>query len=165
MNASFTKARSVQVIGPPGHVLTMETLPPAGTTRWVARRKAEVVAAVKGGLLSVEEACERYDLSLEELILWKNTVERSGIPGLRVKQIQCPNAIHERQDKHKARKVPAAAADFVLADRGVAQSRVPVDQQARRALQHQVDRLVMSAPHNLDQLAPELQGFGIPPLP
>ena len=30
------------------------------------RRKAEVVAAVSGGLLSVDEACERYSLTLEE---------------------------------------------------------------------------------------------------
>ena len=46
------------------------------------------MAAVKGGLLSIEEACERYDLSFEELMLWQSTVERSGMPGLRVKTIQ-----------------------------------------------------------------------------
>ena len=68
---------------------------------------------------------------------WQNTVERSGVLGLRVKQIQYPKAIHERHDKYKARKVPAAVAEIVLTDCGGAQSRVPVDQQARRALQHQ----------------------------
>jgi hypothetical protein len=129
------KFRPTHVIGPLGLPLTVETLPPAETTRWVARRKAEVVAAVKGGLLSIEEACERYNLSLEELILWQRAVERSGVPGLRVKQIQSPKAVHDRQDK--ARQVPAAVADVLVTDRGGAQSEVPVDQQARRALQHQ----------------------------
>ena len=37
----------------------LATLPPPGTKRWVIRRKAEVVAAVRGGLLSLEEACSR----------------------------------------------------------------------------------------------------------
>ena len=40
------KIRPAQVIGPLGESLTVETLPPPGTTRWVVRRKAEVVAAV-----------------------------------------------------------------------------------------------------------------------
>ena len=30
------------------------------------RRKAEVVAAVRGGLLSLEEACSRYALNSDE---------------------------------------------------------------------------------------------------
>jgi hypothetical protein len=88
MAAVSKRSRPVQVIGPLGERLTIDSLPPAGTTRWVARRKAEVLAAVKGGLLSVEEACERYDLSLEEFIHWQRAIERSGVPGLRVKSVQ-----------------------------------------------------------------------------
>jgi hypothetical protein len=133
---TYTKICLARVIGPLGLPLTMETLPPAGTTRWVARGKAEVVAAVKGGLLSIEDACQRYDLSLEEFMLWQRTVERSGMPGLRVKQIQSPKALHERQGNYKTLRVPAAAAD-VLTDPGGAQSRVPVDQRAGRVLQLQ----------------------------
>ena len=41
-------------------------LPPPETRRWVARRKAQVVAAVRAGVLSLEEACRRYTLSAEE---------------------------------------------------------------------------------------------------
>ena len=48
------KIRPAQVIGPLGEPLTLDSLPPVGTTRWVVRRKAEVVAAVNGGLLSVD---------------------------------------------------------------------------------------------------------------
>ena len=51
------KIRPAQVIGPLGEPLTLDSLPSPTTTRWVVRRKAEVVAAVAGGLLSVDEAC------------------------------------------------------------------------------------------------------------
>ena len=51
------KFRPAQVIGPLGEPLTLDSLPPPSTTRWVVRRKAEVVAAVAGGLLTVDEAC------------------------------------------------------------------------------------------------------------
>ncbi len=46
------KIRPAQVIGPLGEPLTLASLPPPETTRWVVRRKAEVVAAVNGGLLT-----------------------------------------------------------------------------------------------------------------
>ena len=52
------RARVRYVIGPDGSPLTIADLPPKDTKRWVIRRKAEVVAAVRGGLLSLEEACE-----------------------------------------------------------------------------------------------------------
>lgn len=43
--------RPAHVIGPLGEPLTLESLPKPDTTRWVVRRKAEVVAAVNGGQL------------------------------------------------------------------------------------------------------------------
>jgi hypothetical protein len=82
------KIRPAQVIGPLGEPLTLDSLPAPSTTRWVVRRKAEVVAAVNGGLLSVDEACERYGLTLEEFASWQRAVDRSGMPGLRVTRIQ-----------------------------------------------------------------------------
>lgn len=91
------KFRPASVIGPLGEPLTLESLPPAHTTRWVVRRKAEVVAAVKGGLLTVDEACERYSLSLEEFASWQRAVERSGMPGLRVTRVQHYRALYDRQ--------------------------------------------------------------------
>jgi hypothetical protein len=42
------------VFGPGGRRLTIADLPSPGTKRWVIRRKAEVLAAVRGGLLSVD---------------------------------------------------------------------------------------------------------------
>jgi len=71
------------VIGPDGGALTMADLPPPGTKRWVCRRKAEVVAAVDGGLLSLDEACRRYALSIEEFVFWQRAFDRYGQRGLR----------------------------------------------------------------------------------
>src|SRR5690606_37280412 len=94
------KIRPAQVIGPLGEPLTLESLPPAGTTRWVVRRKAEVVAAVNGGLLTVDEACARYDLTVEEFAGWQRAVDRSGMPGLCVTRIQHYKSLYERQQKY-----------------------------------------------------------------
>lgn len=56
--------------------------------RWVIRRKAEVVAAVRGGLLSLEEACERYTLTVEEFLSWQSSINDHGLAGLRTTRIQ-----------------------------------------------------------------------------
>lgn len=82
------KIRPAMVIGPLGEPLTLDKLPPADTTRWTVRRKAEVVAAVAGRLITFDEACDRYALTIEELTSWQRAVNRSGMPGLRVTQIQ-----------------------------------------------------------------------------
>lgn len=94
------KIRPAQVVGPLGEPLTLDSLPAAGTTRWVVRRKAEVVAAVTGGLLTVDEACERYSLTLEEFAGWQRAVDRSGMPGLRVTRIQHYKSLYERQQRY-----------------------------------------------------------------
>lgn len=77
-----------RVIGPDGQPLCFADLPPANTTRWVIRRKAVVVAAVRGGLLTLEAACERYRLSVEEFQSWQLAIERFGLPGLRTTRLQ-----------------------------------------------------------------------------
>lgn len=76
------------VIGPEGTPLTLADLPKPSTVRWVIRRKAEVVAAVRGGLLTFEDACKRYGLSSEEFMNWQASIESHGIAGLRTTRIQ-----------------------------------------------------------------------------
>ena len=76
-------SRTASVIGPYGETLTLDALPDAGLLRWVPRRKAEVLAAVEGGLLTIEEACERYCLSLEEFNAWQISATRGGLKALR----------------------------------------------------------------------------------
>jgi len=63
-------------------------LPPPNTKRWVARRKAAVVAAVRGGLISLEDACHRYSLSVEEFRSWQRMIEKHGVYGLRVTRLK-----------------------------------------------------------------------------
>jgi hypothetical protein len=63
-------------------------LPPVGTTRWVPRRKAQVVAAVRGGVLSLDEARERYALTVEEYLSWQRAIDKYGLAGLRATHAQ-----------------------------------------------------------------------------
>ncbi|MDF1791359.1 MAG: DUF1153 domain-containing protein [Thalassobaculaceae bacterium] len=80
--------RVSEVVGPDGNTLRLEDLPPEDTQRWVMRRKAEVVAAVRGRMLTVEEACARWSLSNEEFASWERLIDRHGVRGLRATRIQ-----------------------------------------------------------------------------
>ena len=66
----------------------MTELPSANTRRWVARRKAAVVAAVSSGMITLEEVCRRYHMSEEELSAWQRAFENHGILGLRAGRLQ-----------------------------------------------------------------------------
>jgi transposase-like protein len=66
----------------------MANLPPPNTKRWVVRRKAAVVAAVRSGGMTIEEACRVYQLSEEELLSWERAFEVHGLPGLRATRVQ-----------------------------------------------------------------------------
>jgi hypothetical protein len=74
------------VMGPSGERLGVHDLPSPDTRRWVIRRKAEVVSAVRGGLLTREEALMRWSLSEEEFDSWGLAFERHGLAGLRTTQ-------------------------------------------------------------------------------
>ena len=56
----FVKAPSNQ---PGSGTLLIANLPRPTTKRWVVRRKAAVVAAVRSGGITIEEACRAYQLS------------------------------------------------------------------------------------------------------
>jgi hypothetical protein len=81
-------ARLTRVVGPAGKPITLDDLPPPDTERWVIRRKAEVVTGVRTGLLSLEEACGRYYLSVEEFLSWQRMIDAYGMRGLRTTQLQ-----------------------------------------------------------------------------
>jgi hypothetical protein len=85
------------VIGPLGTPLTLAQLPPPDTRRWVVRRKAEVLAGIRGGLLTRTEACSRYRISEEELQLWERAHDCAGVPGLRVTRVQVYRPVFERK--------------------------------------------------------------------
>lgn len=81
-------ARTLSVEGPNGRPLTLDDLPSPNIRRWVTRRKAEVVAAVTGGLISRDEAIARYGLSEEEYVGWERLYRAHGAKGLRATRLQ-----------------------------------------------------------------------------
>ena len=62
--------------------LTIADLPAPSTDRWVIRGKAEVLAAVHGGLVSLEDVCRRYMLTVEEFLSWQYSIDRHGLAGI-----------------------------------------------------------------------------------
>ena len=77
-----------RVVAPHVNPLSINDLPPSDTKRWVISRKAEIVAGVRTGLITIEEACERYTLSIEELLSWQRLIDNHGVRGLRATKIQ-----------------------------------------------------------------------------
>ena len=75
-----------------GGRMSINDLPPPDTTRWVPRRKAEVVSGVRTGIITLEDACRRYDLSIDEFRSWERLMERHGVKGLRTTQIKAYRA-------------------------------------------------------------------------
>ena len=67
---------------------TAMDLPSPDTKRWVARRKAVIVNAVRSGAITLEEVCRRYELSVEEFLAWQRAIETHGVAGLRVTRLQ-----------------------------------------------------------------------------
>jgi transposase-like protein len=98
----YHNSRPVRIIGPQREVLTRDNLPPPGTMRWVASRKAQVVAAVEAGLLTIEEVAQRYRVSFEEFNSWRHAMDRAGVAGLRIAALQAERAFRRRH-----RPVPA----------------------------------------------------------
>ena len=73
---------------PDGTVMTRADLPNEKTRRWVASRKAAVVRAVTSGLITRNEALERYALSDEEFAEWETAVDQHGEAALKATALQ-----------------------------------------------------------------------------
>jgi hypothetical protein len=89
--------RAKFIVRSDGTVFSLADLPATGTRRWIMRRKADVVEAVNGGLITVEDACWRYVLTMDEFLSWQIAVERFGIAGLNAQRAQ-----HDRRADRKA---------------------------------------------------------------
>ena len=72
----------------PARNLAISICRPPDTKRWVTRRKAVIVNAVRAGVISLEEVCRRYELSVEEFLAWQRAIDTHGVPGLRVTRLQ-----------------------------------------------------------------------------
>jgi Protein of unknown function (DUF1153) len=102
----LTRSTVQQIIGPYGP-LTAADLPPPDIQRWSIRRKAEVVAAIRGGLLSLEEASSMYTLSAEEFSSWEQCLAQYGFMGLRTTRTQYyPTSVERRRSSRRGRPGP-----------------------------------------------------------
>ncbi len=81
-------SRPRPVVGSAGGPVTLGDLPPPNLKRWVTRRKAEVVAAVRAGLIGLDEACTHYGITIEEFLSWQRLLDEHGVNGLRVTRLQ-----------------------------------------------------------------------------
>ena len=94
--------RGSYVVGPSGFALTLESLPPFTGTRWVARRKAEIVLAVSGGIITLAEACEHYSISTDEFVEWERAFTQKGTIGLHaLSRVEKSSAIAPGLAKHQ----------------------------------------------------------------
>ncbi len=88
---------------------SFDDLPSPDTIRWHTHRKAQVVAGVRIGLISLEEACRRYRLSAEEFASWRRLIDEYGLLGLRVTYCkQYRRAFHGADDSVGAEPLPDA---------------------------------------------------------
>jgi hypothetical protein len=99
----YHNSRPARIVDPYGAVLTRDDLPPTDTRRWVASRKAQVVAAVESGLVTIEEVMERYALSFEEYCQWQRAMDRGGVAGLRVCRTQRERALRRSRVREAVR--------------------------------------------------------------
>jgi hypothetical protein len=70
-------------IGLRGNVIAQYDLPPAHGVRWTALRKADLIAAILGGVITLDEAKARYALTTEELSEWRRALAAGGVSGLK----------------------------------------------------------------------------------
>ena len=78
MSDHVQRVRASHFLGPNGMPITVADLPPPRLKRWLPQHKAMVVAAVRHGLLTFNEACERYSLSAEEYLSWQRSFDRTS---------------------------------------------------------------------------------------
>ncbi|MEO6536692.1 MAG: DUF1153 domain-containing protein [Candidatus Paceibacterota bacterium] len=67
--------------------ITIDDLPPS-ETRWVSRRKLEVVTAVLSGQVQLEDVLEKYNMTEREFRLWELGFLSAGKKGLMVTKFQ-----------------------------------------------------------------------------
>jgi len=84
----ITEGEQVRIVRSTERQTALDKLPSPKTRRWVMRRKAQVVEAVRDGVISLNEACDRYRLSEEEFRSWSFLLDSHGVSGLRATRIQ-----------------------------------------------------------------------------
>ena len=66
----------------------MSDLPRDHRTRWITKRKALLVRAVREGVIPLDDACKRYRLTPEEFHSWERNMDKQGLAGLRATRLR-----------------------------------------------------------------------------
>jgi hypothetical protein len=66
-----------------GNVIAPYDLPPARGARWTPMRKVDLIAAILGGVITLDDAKARYALTTEELSEWRRGLAAGGVKGLK----------------------------------------------------------------------------------
>lgn len=65
------------IIGPDGAPITRDDLPKNAAAEWDGDAKKLMVAAVEGGLISLEACCLDYDLTVDDFLAMQRRVRAS----------------------------------------------------------------------------------------
>jgi Protein of unknown function (DUF1153) len=125
-----TWPKAKYVVRRDGSLLTLGDLPSAKTIRWVISRKTIVVDAVRGGLISLEDACWRYSLTLEEFSAWQTAVDRRRRRALTFMPMMPPDTDLKKRLRN-LRSLEEARAAYLKRTRDHQQTRPVPDQLAR----------------------------------
>jgi hypothetical protein len=96
------------IFGPDGVPLTLEALPASGEERWSMLRKGRVVAAVRSGLLALDEVCARYAMSVDEFAAWEIAYLRHGPSGLGaagLREARKRRLGNAPRDRHRSKRI------------------------------------------------------------
>lgn len=85
---SVASSKPDQSQSEPAHSSVYRDLPAPDTQRWDTKRKAQVVAAVRNGQITIEQACDIYAMSMDELLTWQSLFDRYGAKGLMATRVK-----------------------------------------------------------------------------
>lgn len=83
MNTTDQLVRRDVVRAIDGTVLSIGDLPTGRNVRWTIRNKANLLLAIDGGVIGLDDAIARYVLSIEEIEGWRRDVASHGVEGLK----------------------------------------------------------------------------------
>ena len=98
------QAKMPYIVDIRGAVVTRADFPPPNFNRWIPSRKATLVMAVRGGVISLDEACSRYRLTREEFAGWERALVTGGIKALRANELQLKRSRSSEVGRKLARR-------------------------------------------------------------
>ena len=116
----------------------LPALPAPGTAIWSPRRKAAVVLGIRIGLITSDEAGQRYALSSEELATWEAAFDRDGEAALTISAAMLDRASRRSPSAPRVRSSKRREPSIAM--------RIRIGNQRIDVLQDRITRLINYAP-------------------